>query len=309
MSLGEHYSVLLQESVEGLISNPDGFYVDGTFGRGGHSREILNKLSSKARLLAFDKDPKAIVAAESLLQDSRFSIEHDSFSKLSSVMEKSFEYQKLDGVLLDLGVSSPQLDEAGRGFSFMHDGPLDMRMNNSEGISAQQWVAETDEADMVWTFREYGEEKFSKRIARAIINVRAEREITRTADLAQIIKDANPRWEKHKHPATRVFQAIRIAVNRELDDLKKALEQAVDLLLPGGRIVVISFHSLEDRIVKRFFRDMSKGKELPKHLPVTEAMLDKKLKLLGKAIKPGEKEIDENIRSRSAVMRIAERLA
>lgn len=316
MSSSEHYSVLLHEAVDGLVTDIDGCYVDGTFGRGGHSKEILKRLSPNGCLVAFDKDPRAIEAAKTFSSDERFLIKHRSFADLHNVVSGSEELIKrfkrkdfLQGVLLDLGVSSPQLDDAGRGFSFMQDGPLDMRMDNSKGICAKEWIADTSEEDMTWAFREYGEERFAKRIARAIALVRAERSIERTLDLAQIVKDANPRWEKHKHPATRVFQAIRIAVNEELDDLRRALESAVDCLRPGGRLVVISFHSLEDRIVKRFFRDLAKGQELPKGLPVMEDDLGKKLKLITKAIKASDGELKENVRSRSAVMRIAERLA
>lgn len=305
MTEHSHYSVLLRESVDALVTNPDGMYVDGTFGRGGHSKEILNKLSPKGRLIGFDKDPVAVEEGNRLaIEDPRFSIVHDSFAALDQVSE-----QGIDGVLLDLGVSSPQLDNADRGFSFMNDGPLDMRMDYSKGVSAADWVAQADENEMVSVFREYGEERFAKRIARAIISARNIEPITRTLALAQIVKDANPRWEKHKHPATRVFQAIRIHVNEELTDLSVVLDKAVDNLNPKGRLVVISFHSLEDRIVKRFFRRMAQGKVLPRHLPVTEEMLDKRLSLVGKTIKASDFEVDENVRSRSAIMRIAERLS
>ena len=211
-------------------------------------------------------------------------------------------------MLRDLGVPSPQLDDADRGFSFMNDGPLDMRMDNSKGISAAEWVARASEDEMIFVFREYGEERFAKRIARAIIDARNVETITRTLKFAQIVKDANPRWEKHKHPATRVFQAVRIHINAELTDLQQVLDNAVECLNPKGRMVVISFHSLEDRIVKRFFRRMSQGKVLPRGLPVTEEMLDKRMSLVGKTVKASDFEVDENVRSRSAIMRIAERL-
>lgn len=307
----KHYSVLLQESVDGLVTDENGFYIDGTFGRGGHSQEILGRLSSEGQLVGFDKDPRAIETGRALaLHDSRFSIIHNSFTELKLALDyaKTNE-KKISGILLDLGVSSPQLDEAERGFSFMKDGPLDMRMDNSKGVSAAQWIASAGEDEMIRVFRDYGEERFAKRIARAIIEVRDKRTIDRTLDFAQIVKEANPRWEKHKHPATRVFQAVRIFINAELEDLEQVLESAIDILSPGGRLVVISFHSLEDRMVKRFFRDLAKGKQLPRGLPVTELMLDKKLKLVSKAVKASESEVQKNIRSRSAVMRIAERLS
>lgn len=304
MNEGTHYSVLLRESVDALVTNPDGVYVDGTFGRGGHSREILSRLSEAGRLIGFDKDPLAIEEANRLAtEDARFRVVHDSFAALNQV-DSGF----VDGVLLDLGVSSPQLDDADRGFSFMNDGPLDMRMDNSKGISAAEWVARASEDEMIFVFREYGEERFAKRIARAIIDARNVEPITRTLKFAQIVKDANPRWEKHKHPATRVFQAVRIHINAELTDLQQVLDNAVECLNPKGRMVVISFHSLEDRIVKRFFRRMSQGKVLPRGLPVTEEMLDKRMSLVGKTVKASDFEVDENVRSRSAIMRIAERL-
>lgn len=305
MTEHSHYSVLLRESVDALVTNPDGVYVDGTFGRGGHSKEILSRLSPKGRLIGFDKDPVAVEEGNRLAAvDPRFSIVHDSFAALDRINGEG-----IDGVLLDLGVSSPQLDNADRGFSFMNDGPLDMRMDYSKGISAADWIAQADENEMISVFREYGEERFAKRIARAIISARDIEPITRTLTFAQIVKDANPRWEKHKHPATRVFQAVRIHVNEELTDLSLVLDKAVDSLNPRGRLVVISFHSLEDRIVKRFFRRMAQGKTLPRHLPVTEEMLDKRLSLVGKTIKASDFEVDENVRSRSAIMRIAERLS
>ncbi|MEK9711744.1 MAG: 16S rRNA (cytosine(1402)-N(4))-methyltransferase RsmH [Thalassolituus sp.] len=304
-----HITVLLHETVDGCVTDPDGIYVDGTFGRGGHSRLLLSKLSDKGRLIGFDKDPLAIASGKELeSEDSRFSIVQSSFADMKQELER-LSIEKVTGILLDLGVSSPQLDDAGRGFSFMNDGPLDMRMDPDAGISAAEWVATTDENEIVRVLKEYGEERFAKRMARALIRERAERSITRTSELAEIIKEANPAWEKHKHPATRAFQAIRIAVNNELGDLENVLADSVDLLLPAGRLAVISFHSLEDRMVKRFIRAQEKGKDLPPGIPVTDDQLGKTMKKIGKAIMPGKEEIDRNARSRSAVLRIAERLS
>ncbi len=303
----EHYSVLLKESVEALIQDRDGVYIDGTFGRGGHSRAILKQLSDGGRLTAFDKDPQAVEVARALEgEDARFSICHDSFADMAQALPECQGH--VAGVLLDLGVSSPQLDDAERGFSFMRDGPLDMRMDTTRGVSAAQWVADTDEHTMIRVFRDYGEERFAPRIARRIIAARAEQPIVRTEQLARLIEEAVPkRHEEKKHPATRVFQAIRIEVNQELVDLERALDSAMSMLAPGGRMVVISFHSLEDRIVKRFFRKYSKSQDFPQGVPVTHDQLRSPLKLIGRAVKAGEKELSENIRSRSAVMRIAER--
>ncbi len=312
MESSPHYSVLLKESVSALFAEKtkpvSGTYIDGTFGRGGHSRAILNGLGESGRLIAFDKDPQAIAEGQSVAKsDQRFLIRHASFSMMRAELQE-IGVKAVEGVLLDLGVSSPQLDQPERGFSFMHDGPLDMRMDNSRGRSASQWVNEEKEETIAQVLKEYGEERFAKRIARAIVKRREFELFERTGDLAKVVSEANPAWEKHKHPATRSFQAIRIAVNEELKQLEDGLNQALDLLNPGGRLVVISFHSLEDRIVKRFFRDKSKGKAFPAGLPVTESMLDKKLKLVGKVIKAGDQELTENIRSRSAVMRVAEKI-
>jgi len=306
MKSSKHYSVLLQESVDALVTDPDGTYVDGTFGRGGHSRAILAQLSEKGRLIAFDKDPEAVAVASELSQeDGRFRVVHESFAKMG---ELEAEVGHVNGVLLDLGVSSPQLDIAKRGFSFLNDGPLDMRMNNAAGQTAAEWLNSAEESDIAFVFREYGEERFSKRIANAVVKERERAPFESTLRFAQVVTEANPRWEKGKNPATRVFQAVRIFINRELDDLKVALEGAVELLKPEGRCVVISFHSLEDRIVKRFFRELSRGKQFPAGMPVTDDMLEKKLKLIGKALKAGDEELQENNRSRSAVLRIAEKL-
>jgi 16S rRNA (cytosine1402-N4)-methyltransferase len=304
-----HVTVLLQEAVDALISNPDGFYIDGTFGRGGHSALVLQHLSPQGRLLAIDKDLAAIATAkEKFSTDSRFEIAHDSFASLKALVTERGLLGKVQGVLLDLGVSSPQLDEAERGFSFMQDGPLDMRMDQTRSPSAAEWVNSASEDEIIWVLREYGEERFAKRMARALIAERQKTPFTRTGHLAEVIKAANPAWEKGKHPATRAFQAIRIQVNRELEDLESVLTQALEVLAPGGRLVVISFHSLEDRLVKRFIRQQEQGDPVPKGVPLREEQLHKTMRSLAKAVKASDLEVNENVRSRSAVMRVAEKL-
>ena len=305
MSQAEHVSVLLEESVAALAIKPDGTYLDGTFGRGGHSRAILRSLSNSGRLIAFDKDPQAESSAEQFSEDPRFEFVRASFAEISSRVETS----ELDGILLDLGVSSPQLDNAERGFGFSDDGPLDMRMDTRAGMTAAEWLATAPEEDIADVIKTYGEERFAKRMASAIVKARAESPITRTKQLATIVSEANPKWEPHKHPATRAFQAIRIFINRELEDLEIALGHTVDALSEGGRLVVISFHSLEDRIVKRFMRDQARGQQLPKHVPVIDSDTGKTLNLVGKAVKPSTDEVQRNPRSRSAIMRVAERRA
>ncbi len=306
----QHETVMLGPAVEALLSTPDGVYVDGTFGRGGHSQRILQGLSEQGRLLAFDKDPVAVqVARERFAADSRFEIVQRSFADLREVVEQHALAGKVSGVLLDLGVSSPQLDDAQRGFSFVQDGPLDMRMNPQEGISAAHWLAEASEQEIADVIYRYGEERFSRRMARAIVARRQVAPITGTLELAEIIKQANPAWEKHKHPATRAFQAIRIHVNRELEDLQSVLAQALDLLQPGGRLVVISFHSLEDRIVKQFINEQARGDDYPAGVPIQFADLNPRLRKLGKAVKADASEVAANPRSRSAIMRVAEKLA
>ncbi|WP_020584867.1 16S rRNA (cytosine(1402)-N(4))-methyltransferase RsmH [Endozoicomonas elysicola] len=300
-----HKTVLLYEAVEALLTDPSGVYVDGTFGRGGHSRLILSSLTEQGRLIGIDKDPAAIATGHELgQQDSRFSIHHGSFTDVDSVNGE----QQVDGILLDLGVSSPQLDDPERGFSFMQEGPLDMRMNHQEGESAAEWLARAEEQEISRVIWEYGEDRFSRRMARAIVREREFEPILTTKRLASIIAAACPTKEKGKHPATRAFQAIRIHVNRELEDLVLCLDRALEKLKPGGRLVVISFHSLEDRIAKRFIRKHQKGDEHPSWLPVREDQLNRRLKSLGKAIKPSKQEVAENVRSRSAVMRVAEKL-
>nr|WP_255775501.1 16S rRNA (cytosine(1402)-N(4))-methyltransferase RsmH [Microbulbifer sediminum] len=302
-----HRSVLLREAVDALVTDPGGFYIDGTFGRGGHSAAILEKLGERGELLGIDKDPQAVAyARERFGGDDRFTIWHGSFADMAEAA--SGREGQVSGILLDLGVSSPQLDQAERGFSFIHDGPLDMRMDTSSGQSAAEWVNSESEAEMARVFREYGEERFARRMAAAIVRRRAEQPFERTLDLAEVVKAANPAWEKGKHPATRVFQAIRIHVNGELEDLQRALEAAIALLAPGGHLVVISFHSLEDRMVKRFIREKERGPQLPKGLPVMDSEIKKTLRSVGKAVKAEAQEVGENVRSRSAVMRVAEKL-
>ena len=305
-----HYSVLLKESIAGLAIKPDGTYIDATFGRGGHSSAILAELGPEGRLFAFDRDPQAISAAEKFADDQRFSIIHAAFADMQTRLAEDMDIHAVDGVLMDLGVSSPQLDQAERGFSFLRDGPLDMRMDTTKGQSAAQWLTYADEQDIAQVIKEFGEEKFGKRIAHAIVNIRKETPLTSTLQLAQIISDAMPVKDKHKHPATRAFQGIRIYINSELDQLRDGLKAATSLLKPEGRLSIISFHSLEDRLVKRFMKDQAKGKAAPRNMPITQAEIDadKVLKLIGKAHKAGESELNENVRSRSAVLRVAEKL-
>jgi 16S rRNA (cytosine1402-N4)-methyltransferase len=304
-----HITVLLHEAVTALLADPSGFYVDGTFGRGGHSGLIMDQLSANGRLLAIDKDLAAIAAAQKKFgSDNRFSIAHSSFAQLVEQVEQRGMVGKVSGVLLDLGVSSPQLDEAERGFSFQADGPLDMRMDQSRGQSAADWVNSADEEEIIRVLKEYGEERFARRMARAIIAERIKSPFTRTRHLAEVVKEANPAWEKGKHPATRAFQAIRIQVNSELRDLEVVLEQALAVLAPGGRLVVISFHSLEDRMVKRFIRRQEQGDALPMGVPVRDEQLNRRLRSIGKAVKAGAVEVAANTRSRSAVMRVAEKI-
>lgn len=304
----KHISVLLSEALQGLAVRPDGLYIDGTFGRGGHSRAILEQLSTEGRLLGFDKDPEAIRVGHQLAaDDGRFVVVQRSFADMAEELRARGLHGQVDGVLLDLGVSSPQLDDPERGFSFLNDGPLDMRMNPSVGQSAAEWINSAEEADIATVLWEYGEERFSRRMAGAIVRRRAEQPFTRTADLAEVIKVANPAWERHKHPATRAFQGIRIFINRELEDLADGLKAALDVLAPGGRLAVISFHSLEDRQVKQFMRREAKGAPLPRNLPVRDADIQVSLNLIGKAIKPSAEEVTANPRARSAVLRVAEK--
>lgn len=284
--------------------------MDGTFGRGGHARAILGQLGPRGRLLAMDKDPEAMRAAhEQFGSDSRFTMARGSFSMLEQLASSHGVSGQVNGILLDLGVSSPQLDEPSRGFSFQHDGPLDMRMDPDQGLSAAQWLAQVEEKELDAVLRDLGEERFHRRVARAIVNAREEQPLTTTAALAAVVAKAIPVREKHKHPATRTFQAIRIHINRELEDLQVCLEQTVRVLAAAGRLAVISFHSLEDRIVKRFMRDQARGRDdLPPDLPVPAQQLGVTMRLVGKPVRPGDAECDANPRARSAVLRVAERL-
>lgn len=307
----EHLPVMFAEALQQLAIKEDGVYLDCTFGRGGHSQGILSLLGPSGRLLAFDRDLEAINSdyAQAMLEDKRFKLIHTHFSELENIVISEGLAGKIDGILMDLGVSSPQLDNPERGFSFLRDGPLDMRMDGNAGVTAEQWLAGVDEKELVKVLFEYGEERFARRIAHAIVEKRAESPLTTTRELAKLIEDAVPVKEKHKHPATRSFQAIRIEINSELDELKAVLQQSARLLKPGGRLVVISFHSLEDRIVKRFIRSESGAKYNPGKLPIKEMDITKGiLKKAGKALKAGPREIVQNPRARSAIMRVAERV-
>ncbi len=305
----QHRPVLLKEAVEALAIKQDGFYFDGTFGRGGHSLAILESLGKKGRLLATDQDPQAVKEAQSLfLNEPRFEIVQQNFSAMESLIQSRGMMQQVDGILLDIGVSSPQLDDASRGFSFIRSGPLDMRMNPDEGESAAAWLATVEEYDLTTVLMHFGEEKFARRIAHAIVEERKNTVINDTLQLANIIEGAVPVKIKHKHPATKSFQAIRIYINQELDVLEIALNTSLKMLAVGGRLAVISFHSLEDRMVKRFFREMSRGPQIPKDIPIMAKDLEQPYKLVGKAIKPGKLEVQENPRSRSSVLRVIERV-
>ena len=307
--LFSHITVMLHEAVDALAIKPDGIYVDGTFGRGGHSRLILSRLGEGGRLLAIDRDPLAIAEAQTI-KDPRFEIIPGAFSRLPYYLAERVLTVKVDGLLLDLGVSSPQLDDAERGFSFQKDGPLDMRMDPTSGVSAAEWLAYAEAEDIAWVLKEFGEERFAKKIARAIVHDREQTPFTRTRQLAELIARLVPNKEKNKHPATRSFQAIRIYINSELEEVERALHGALQVLAPQGRLAVISFHSLEDRIVKQFIRRQEKGPEIPHGLPLTEAQLagNRTLRSVGKAMKPSEEEIAANPRSRSSMLRVAQRL-
>lgn len=306
-----HITVLLEEAVEALAVRADGCYLDGTFGRGGHSRLVLQNLGPDGRLLGFDKDPQAIATGQALAaEDGRFVIVQRSFAELGDEVQARGLAGKVNGILLDLGVSSPQLDDPERGFSFMNDGPLDMRMDPSRGVSAAEFIATASAEEIARVFKEYGEERFAKRMANAVVQRREEQPFERTADLAEVLKVANPAWEKGKNPATRAFQGLRIHVNNELGDLEAGLEAALDALEVGGRLVVISFHSLEDRIVKLFMRKLAKGEAdtMPRNLPIQFKAFEPKIKIHGKARFASDEETRANPRSRSAVMRVAEKL-
>ena len=304
-----HTTVLAAEAVSALNIREQGTYIDATFGRGGHTREILNKLGVEGHLLVLDRDPEAIAVARQLAaQDQRLVVARSPFGQLQEVIEAQQLKGKVDGVLFDLGVSSPQLDDPERGFSFMRDGALDMRMDSESGQSAAEWINTASQQEIADVLYQFGEERHSRRIARAIVAARDEQSLTRTLQLAEIVKAANPAWEKDKHPATRAFQAIRIHINNELGELKSALAMAVNNLVTGGRLVVISFHSLEDRMVKRFMADCEKGDSYPRGLPVTTEQLAPTLKRIGKPVKASVVEVAANPRARSAVMRVAEKL-
>lgn len=300
---------MLDEALEALHIDSDGIYVDGTFGRGGHTEAMLRQLGPQGRLLSIDKDPDAVRTAQVRFgADTRFAIERGSFARLQEFVVQRAWSGQVRGVLLDLGVSSPQLEDARRGFSFQNDGPLDMRMDPDSGMSVAQWLARAQERDIADVIKEFGEERFARRIARSIVEARVTTPILTTLQLTEIVSAAVPRREPGKHPATRSFQALRIFINHELDDLAAALTQALDVLAEGGRLVVISFHSLEDRIVKQFFRDQAVGDNFPRGLPVRADQMRPRLRLVGKASYPSESEINVNPRARSAVMRIAEKL-
>jgi len=302
-----HTPVLLNETLQGLKIRSDGMYIDCTFGRGGHSRAILDQLGEDGSLLAFDKDPDAIAAVDGqLLDDPRFTLVHGSYTKLEETVKAMKLTKKVNGVFLDLGVSSPQLYDASRGFSFLRDGDLDMRMDNSHGMTAAEWLNRAPAKEIAKVLYEYGDERYSRRIARAIVERRDEEPMTRTMQLAELVVSAIPHKEKDKHPATRTFQAIRIFINRELEELETVLTQAMNVLSANGRLLVISFHSLEDRIVKRFMRGQSRGVDIPREIPVTHDVFKSKLTIVGKPVRCQPDEIKNNPRARSAILRIAE---
>ena len=305
-----HITVLLHEAVDALEIKPDGIYVDGTFGYGGHSRLILERLGKNGRLIAFDKDLSAVTEGR-IIKDAGFHIVHSRFSRIQEELQK-LGVSRVDGVLLDLGVSSPQLEDASRGFSFRLNGPLDMRMDTSQGQTATEWIASVSEAQLGEVIKNYGEERFAKRIARAVVATRSRQPIVTTLQLAEIVATAVRSRKQNQNPATRTFQAIRIYLNQELEELSLSLPQCVELLNPGGRLVIISFHSLEDRIVKRFMRAAANPDLLPRRLPIRNKEMQnfspQKLRLVGKAVRPRENEVATNPRARSAVMRVAERI-
>ena len=305
-----HRPVLLNEAIEALAIKPSGVYVDGTFGRGGHTAAILERLIHSGRVIAIDKDPEAVAYAKKCFcADERFSIERGSFALLKQLTDRLGFTGQVDGLILDLGVSSPQLDDSKRGFSFMRDGPLDMRMDNEHGQTAAEWIANASEAEIIAALKTYGGERYARRIARMITSVRGHHPITRTLQLADLISMAVPTREQKKHPATRTFQAIRIAINHELDDLTAVLRQSLVVLGAGGRLVLISFHSLEDRIVKRFIREHSRGPQAPRKLPIRGDQSRGEFRAIGGKIRASQLECLRNPRARSAIMRVAERVA
>ena len=306
----QHRTVLLDEAVDALNlegARTTGTYIDGTFGRGGHSRLILSRLGDGGRLFAFDKDPQAIATAQQV-SDPRFAIVHDSFATMQDALAAR-DIQQVDGILLDLGISSPQVDDAARGFSFRQDGPLDMRMDTTRGMSAAEWIATAPQTELEKVIRDYGEERYAFQIAKAIVARRAIEPISTTRQLAAIVADTVKTREKGKDPATRTFQAVRIFINKELEDLETGLSAAYAMLAPGARMSVISFHSLEDRIVKQFFASKAKVAQPDRRLPIRAVDLPQPLMKLIAKIKPSDEEVDANPRARSAVLRVAERLA
>lgn len=307
MTEREHVPVLLNEVLAALAVRPDGVYIDATFGRGGHAEAILAHLNDQGRLLTLDRDPRAVEEAHKrFMQDGRVTIVHSAFSALGETVARYGLDGRVHGVLFDLGVSSPQLDDPARGFSFRFDAPLDMRMDTTRGESAAQWLMDAEEEEIARVIYEYGEERFSRRIARAIVQERMREPITTTARLASIVRAAVRTRERGQHPATRTFQALRIYVNGELDEITQALPQALRVLAPGGRLAVISFHSLEDRIVKTFMRAQEKGPDYPPELPVVPHFTPR-LRAIGRAVRASDSEIARNPRSRSAVLRVGER--
>ncbi|MFT4798232.1 MAG: 16S rRNA (cytosine1402-N4)-methyltransferase [Candidatus Azotimanducaceae bacterium] len=303
-----HETVLKQEAIDALVTNPHGVFVDCTYGRGGHTQLIIDNIAADGKVLAIDKDLTAIEdAARRFKDESRFEIVHGSFRHMAEMIAER-GLGLVDGVLIDLGVSSPQLDEAERGFSFSHDGPLDMRMDQSQGQTAAEWLNSAKASDIAYVIRRFGEEKFARRIAYRIVDAREEAPLVTTGDLARIVEAAVPFRDQKKHPATKTFQAIRIFLNDELQDLEACLDSILPVLAPGARLVVISFHSLEDRIVKRFMRDKARGEQLPSRLPIRDADIVRHLKIIGKPVKPSEAEVRGNRRSRSSIMRIGEKL-
>lgn len=305
-----HQSVLLTEAVDALAIQANGYYLDGTFGRGGHARAILARLNDEGRLFAIDRDLTAVeVAQAEFSNDSRFVIEHAKLSQLDQIADRYNLYEKLDGILLDLGVSSPQLDDSTRGFSFMQDGPLDMRMDSTQMLDAKTWLKHASEAEIARVIKEYGEERYAYRIAKNIVETRAKQPIVSTMQLADLVKNVVPTRERHKHPATRVFLAIRIFINQELAEVEQGLKHAVRMLKKGGRLVVISFHSLEDRIVKHFMRQKPDEYKILVKLPLATNLPQESLRVIGKAIKPSIIETDANPRARSAILRIGEKVA
>ncbi len=304
--IGGHVSVLLEGAVDALAVRPDGIYVDATFGRGGHSREILARLGPAGRLIALDRDPAAVAEAEKW-SDGRFAIVHAAFSRLDEALRER-GIKEVDGILFDLGVSSPQLDEAERGFSFRFDAPLDMRMDTSRGMTAADWLNQASEEEIAHVVRDYGEERFARQVARAIAKAREVAPLATTRQFATLVAGAVRTRERGQDPATRTFQAVRIFINRELEEIEAALPQAVDRLKAGGRLVVISFHSLEDRMVKRFMREEAEGERVPPEIPLpAHALRGGRLQLIGKARKADEAECRANPRARSATLRVAAR--